>query len=269
MRLRPENGNGRARLLTAISANVLLSLSTAASAETVATVNGTAIDSSVLDIYIQNRVQRPAEQVPAEQREALLNELRDVYLLSTGEVAEDAREREDVKAQLELQTRTVLAQTVASEYVANMQITDEDIAAEYAKQAELAPPMQFKARHILVESQGEAADVIGELNNGADFETLAKERSTGPSGPNGGDLGWFSPNQMVEPFSNAVQAMENGDYSSEPVQTDFGWHVILREDSRESEAPPLDSVRETITQALQQQRFSAYLEELREAANAE
>ena len=101
----------------------------------------------------------------------------------------------------------------------------------------LEPPKEFKARHILVETQSEANSIVAELEGGANFAELAKTKSTGPSGPNGGDLGWFSPNQMVQPFSQAVAALEDGAFSKTPVQTQFGWHVILREDSREATPP--------------------------------
>ena len=123
--------------------------------------------------------------------------------------------------------------------------------------------MQFKARHILVETQSAAADLITQLDEGADFEELAKEHSTGPSGPSGGDLGWFAPNQMVKPFSDSVSGLENGAYTKEPVQTEFGWHVILREDSRNNEPPPLDSVRDVIKQNVEQGKFQDFLQSLR------
>jgi len=266
MSLFPEPRRTGARATVSLATLVGLVAAASAGAETVTTINGTPIDSEVLDFYVQSRTQQPASQVSAEQRTALLDELTDIYLLSTQDAAEAFKNDPQIQAQLELQRQSLIAQNVAQQYIADMNVSDEEIQAAYEEQAELAPPLQYKARHILVESQGEAASIIEELDQGADFETLAKERSTGPSGPNGGDLGWFSPNQMVAPFSNAVQAMEDGAYSSEPVQTDFGWHVILREDSRESEAPPLENVRDTIRQQIQQQKFQAYLDELR--ANA-
>ncbi len=245
---------------------VLFSLQLPAAAETITTVNGLPIDSAVFDFYAQSRTQRPADQLASDERDTLLQELKDVYLLATQSEADAVRNDPQIVAQLELQKTSLIAQTVATLYITGMTITDEEIQAEYDEQAALAPGQQYKARHILVESQGEAAAIIEELDGGADFETLARERSTGPSGPNGGDLGWFAPNQMVAPFSEAVQALENGAYSSEPVQTDFGWHVILREDSRDSVPPPLDSVRDTVRQAIQQRKFQAYLDELRSAA---
>lgn len=266
MKFIPETLRSGTRTLASLAAISMFAIAIPTVAETVKTVNGTPIDSSVLDFYIESRTQRPAAQVSAEERAALLDELTDIYLLATQDAAAAVREDERVQAQIELQSLSLIAQNVAGQYVEGMSITDEDIQSEYARQAELAPPLQYKARHILVESQGEAAAIIDELDAGGDFESLAKERSTGPSGPNGGDLGWFSPNQMVAPFSSAVQTLEDGAYTSEPVQTDFGWHVILREGSRESEAPPLDSVRDTIRQSIQQQRFQAYLEQIRENA---
>jgi len=236
------------------------------SAETIFTVNGVDVDSSVVDFYFESRLAQQGGQATPEQREALMTELRDIYILSTQESAKAIEADPRVAAQIELQRLGVIAQAVASDFFANTEITEEEVLSEYNAQVELAPPLQYKARHILVESQGEAVAVIDQLNEGADFEELAKEKSTGPSGPTGGDLGWFSPNQMVEPFSNAVQALEDGQYSSLPTQTQFGWHVILREESRDSEAPTLDSVRENIRQVIQQRKFTAHLEGLREQA---
>jgi len=259
------NGTRRAAgLLPALlSAIGLLAAAPVANAETVRTVNGAEIDSSVLNFYIQSRTQRAADQATPEQREALLSELTDIYLLTTQEIAEEIRDEPDVAAQIELQNRGVIAQAVATRFMESTDVTDEEIQAEYAEQRELAPPMQYKARHILLESQGQAEAIIDRLDAGADFAELARSESTGPSGTSGGDLGWFSPNQMVQPFSNAVAGLENGSYTAEPVQTDFGWHVILREDSRETEAPPLESVRDQLRQAIKNRKFQEYLQSLR------
>ena len=258
------NGTIRtAGTLTALLSGLLLmAAAPTSSAETVKTVNGAAIDSTVLDLYVQSRAQRPADQLTAEQRDALLAELSDIYLLSTQEIATELLNDPQVAAQLELQRRGALAQAVAQRFIENTPVSEEEIEAEYARQREVAP-MQYKARHILVDSQGEAVDLIGRLNDGADFAELAKSESTGPSGPNGGDLGWFSPEQMVKPFSDAVMALDNGSFTSAPVQTEFGWHVILREDSRDADAPPLDTVRDKILQVLRQRKFQEYLEGLR------
>lgn len=253
-----------AKLLPALLASALgLAVSYTAAAETVKTVNGVDIDSSVFEFYIQSRANRPAGQVSATERETLLSELTDIYLLTTQKEAIELMSDPQIAAQMELQRRGILAQAVASRFFANASVTEEQISEEYAAQRALAPPLQFNARHILVESQGEANEIISSLNEGGDFAELAKSHSTGPSGPNGGSLGWFSPNQMVKPFSDAVAALDDGAYTKTPVQTEFGWHVILREDSRPAEAPPLDTVKGEITQVLQQRMFQEHLESLR------
>ncbi|MDZ7643737.1 MAG: peptidylprolyl isomerase [Woeseiaceae bacterium] len=233
------------------------------------TVNGEPIDSSVLDFYIRSRTNRPPAQVATEQRESLLSELTDIYLLTTQDTAKELRDDPQVAAQIELQSRGVLAQAVASQFFANTEVSEEEIQAEYESQSKVAPPQQYKARHILVETQGKAADLISQLEAGGDFQALARSESTGPSSESGGDIGWFSPDQMVKPFSDAVVGLEDGAYTKAPVQTEFGWHVILREGSREAEPPPLDSVRDQITQAVQQRKFQAHLESLRESGNVE
>jgi len=236
-----------------------------ASAETIFTVNGTAVDSAVVDIYFENRLGQPGAQPTAEQRTALMAELRDIYLLSTQDIANELAKEPRLAARIELQKHGARAQAVAADFISNASVSEEEILAAYAEQIKLAPPLQFKARHILVASQGEAIDLITQLDGGANFEELAKEKSTGPSGPNGGDLGWFSPDQMVAPFSTAVAALADGGYTSEPVQTQFGWHVILREESRESEPPTFESVRDVINQQVQQNKFEAHIASLRAA----
>src|SRR5690606_37432873 len=146
--------------------------------------------------------------------------------------------------------------------------SDLEIEAAYQEQVKLAPREQYRARHSLVETQAEAEKIIEQLDSGKPFEELAKESSQGPSAASGGDLGWFSPNQMVKPFADAVAALEDGAYTKEPVQTEFGWHVILREDSRATEPPTLASVRDVVTQSVQQKKFQAHLDQLRQNAES-
>jgi peptidyl-prolyl cis-trans isomerase C len=260
-----KTGSSRAgtQLAALVSAVLVAVAATNINAETIKTVNGEAIDSSVLDFYLTSRTQKPVDQVTAEERTILVEELTDIYLLSNNESATEVEKDPQVQAQIELQRRGVIAQMVASKFFEGIVVTEEEILAMYDAQASLAPALQYKARHILLESQGEAVEVIGELDMGGNFEELAKSRSTGPSGPNGGDLGWFSPNQMVASFSEAVQALEDGKYTVDPVQTELGWHVIFREESIAAEAPTLDSSREVILQGIQQSKFQAYLEGLR------
>jgi peptidyl-prolyl cis-trans isomerase C len=257
------SSSGRAGTL----ATGILVLSTSlisAHAETVMTVNGTDIDSAVVDLYIFSRLQKPAAQATPQERDSLIAELSDIYLLTTQPRVEILMGTPEVQAQMEIQTRGLMAQVVATDFLERNQASDEEILSEYTTQIELAPDEQYKARHILVESQSLAVDMVAQLEAGGDFVELAMANSTGPSGPNGGDLGWFSPNQMVEEFSSAVALLENGAFTKEPVQTQFGWHVILREESRASEPPTLESVRDVIKQRVEQEKLQQYLVQLRE-----
>ena len=259
-----SRGSGRIGTLTVVALLIAAGVSMV-QAETVLTINGADIDSVVIDMYVENRTQKPASQVSAAERETLIAEVTDIYLLTTQPHVEELMNTPTVKAQMEIQKRGIMAQVVATDFVARNQATDEEILGEYATQIELAPPLQFKASHILVETQAAAIDLIAQLDAGANFQELAKTNSTGPSGPNGGDLGWFSPNQMVKPFSDAVGELADGEYTKEPVQTQFGWHVIIRDESRASEPPTLESVRDAIKQRIEQKKLQEHLARLRES----
>ncbi|MBT8078516.1 MAG: peptidylprolyl isomerase [Gammaproteobacteria bacterium] len=252
---------------TIVATMAIAALSMSLRAETVATVNGKSIDSTVFEAYIASRLQNPNMQLTDEQRAGLLDQLKDVYILSSQEMIADIQKDPDIQAKLELQRIGVLAQAYIDQYVSNMTITDEEIAATYDEQIKLAPQQQYKARHILVPTQGEAVTIIESLIDGGNFSELAKEHSSDTSATNGGDLGWFLPNQMVAPFAQAVVRLQDGRYTTDPVQTEYGWHVILREGSRDAEPPPLESVREQIFARLQTQKLQEHLAELRASAN--
>ena len=161
------------------------------------------------------------------------------------------------------QRRIILFNALAADFLASNQATEQEIFNLYEEQIGLTLPREFKARHILVESQGEALTLVKELQDGADFVELAKSKSTGPSAPNGGDLGWFEAKHMVKPFSDAVAAMEDGAFTTVPVQTQFGWHIILREASRDGTPPTLESVRDVVKQRVEQDKFKKFVATLR------
>jgi len=236
-----------------------------ANAETIFTINGIDVDSSVVDLYFQSRLGNQGAQASPEQRELLMTELRNIYALATDESSSKFADDPTVAAQIELQKQSIIFQAAAADYFENVVVSDDQLQAEYESQLDLYPPLDFKARHILLATQGEAEDVIAQLNDGGNFEELAKEKSTGPTGPNGGDLDWFSPTQMVAEFSTAVGVLEDGQFTKEPVQTQFGWHVILREDSRESSPPPFDSSVEELRQKVSNDMFQAHIESLAES----
>ncbi|MDH3265056.1 MAG: peptidylprolyl isomerase [Paracoccaceae bacterium] len=150
--------------------------------------------------------------------------------------------------------------------VADGAVTDEALQALYTERfADAAPSQEYNASHILVATEEEAAALKAEVDGGADFAELARTRSTGPSGPNGGDLGWFTEGMMVEPFEQALLLLKPGEVSG-PVQTQFGWHVIMLNEVRLKEAPPLDEVRGELSEELQRQAIDAAIAAATEAA---
>ncbi|MFV1439799.1 MULTISPECIES: peptidylprolyl isomerase [unclassified Phaeobacter] len=156
-----------------------------------------------------------------------------------------------VELSLENEARSLLAADVI-EKVMEGAASEQDLRAAYdEKYTDGTGGDEFNASHILVESKEDAAEIRAELEAGADFATLARERSTGPSGPNGGELGWFGKGRMVPEFEEAVLAMRTGDVS-EPVQTQFGWHVIKLNERRTSAAPTFDEVREELAAQMRQ-----------------
>jgi len=255
-------GTNSARPMAALVGAVVLAVAGTVSAQS---DSGVSIDPNVFNMYLESRIQKPAAQATPEEVAAVRDELTDIYLLSDQPRAAELKDDPRLQAQIELQSRAMMAQAVATDFVARNPATDEELQALYAEQIKLAPSLEFKARHILVETQGEALALITELEAGADFAELAQEKSTGPSAPSGGDLGWFPPDRMVPEFSQAVSALSDGDYTSVPVQTQFGWHVILREESRESAPPPYDSVRDVLKQQVESQKLQAYMLGLRTA----
>lgn len=230
---------------------------------TVAAEDGTAVPESLFRYYARNALQKEPEQLTPQEREAVLESL--VRLDMLADAAEDkGLPRElTVAVELELQRMQLLARTMVNRYLEENPATETELRAEYEENLPSLGSTQHKARHILLETEEEAAAVIEQLNGGAEFAALAQEHSTGPTGPDGGDLGWFTAESMVPPFAEAVSAMEVGDHSSEPVQTQFGWHVILVEDRRADQPPGLDAVRAEITNQVNQQKLEAYIESLR------
>jgi peptidyl-prolyl cis-trans isomerase C len=166
------------------------------------------------------------------------------------------------------QTRSYLSGAVLEAAAADA-VTDEALKARYEeKYAALEPTKEYHAAHILVETEEEAKAIKAEIDGGADFATTAKEKSTGPSGPNGGDLGWFGLGAMVKPFEDAVLALEVGQVS-DPVQTDFGWHIIVLNETRLAEAPKFEEVEQELIGDLRQAAVEAKVKELVDTAKVE
>jgi peptidyl-prolyl cis-trans isomerase C len=228
----------------------------------VATVNGTEITIGHM-IAMRDSLPEKYQNLPDD---VLFKGLLDQAIQQTALAETITTTPQEIELRLENQRRTLLA-GIALDQVVKSAVTDEALQAAYdARFANAEPSREYNASHILVATEDEAKALITQLEGGADFAELAKEKSTGPSGPNGGELGWFSTGMMVQPFEEAVVAMKVGQISA-PVQTQFGWHVIKLNETRLKDTPTLDDVRTELSGELQQKAVDAAVAELTAAAD--
>lgn len=233
----------------------------------IATVNGQPITKAELAVYSGQR-KSPNNTPEANSDEVIIKELVSLELMRQEGMNKGLDKQPMVIATIDQQERTALAGAAIQDFLANSPVTDDDAKKVYDEQMGKAT-REFNARHILVKEQDEAVAIIDLLDKGGDFSELAKEKSTGPSGASGGELGWFNESQMVKPFSEAAAQLEKGQYTKTPVQTQFGWHVIILDDSRASTPVPYDDVKDRIKMLLANQNMQQHVEELRNAANIE
>jgi len=189
-------------------------------------------------------------------------------LLAEEAVKKGLDKKPELIEQIELMKQSALATAYVQDYFENSPVSDEALKAEYERIKATISGNEYKARHILVESETQAKDIIAKLNKDVStFEKLAKEFSKdGGSAENGGDLGWFDLGRMVPEFSDAVSKLEKGKFTETPVQSQFGYHVILLDDVRPIEAPPLEEVEPQLSQQMRQQNLEKKVEELKAAA---
>lgn len=238
----------------------------ATNVEAVAYVNGEPISKQMFEFHLERRTNGQPALASTEDREALLKELIDLTLLAQEAQQRGLADQEAVAARLQNLRSAVLAQA-AVEDMLEEEPDDAAIQAEYEKHFGAEQGLEYHARHILVDNQETAEKLIAQLDVGDDFEQLAEEHSSDPTGPNGGDLGWFQAEQMVPAFSDAVEALEPGSYTKEPVQTQFGWHIIQLEESRPVAPPPLEEVRQQLVALIAQERIESGIEALRKDAD--
>ncbi len=232
----------------------------------VATVNGTEITLGHV-IVLRSQLPQEYQSLPDEVLfQGIVSQLIEQTLLADKTAASGEEVPREVGLALDNERRALYA-SVQIDAIAGRDISDEAIQAAYdEKYGNLPPEPEFNASHILVETEEEAQALIEALNGGADFAELAKEKSTGPSGPNGGALGWFGLGMMVEPFEAAVVDMEVGAISA-PVETQFGWHVLTLNDKRNKPAPTLEETRVALMEELRQAAVEAEIAALREGAD--
>ncbi|OQK18029.1 peptidylprolyl isomerase [Methyloprofundus sedimenti] len=235
--------------------------------DAVAVVNGQYISKFALETLTEEVSERArGQKIPTEK---LIDELVRRKLLVQQAESKHLDQTPETQERLAMMKNALLSQLAIEDYMKANPVTDSELKAEYDKQIAAVAGTEYKASHILVPEESEAVLIIAELDKGADFAELAKTKSTGPSKTQGGDLGWFAAKQMVPEFSAAVVALENGKYTETPVKTQFGWHVILREDSREQTPPPFEAVKAQLEPLVQRQKMTAYLDSLLKDAKVE
>lgn len=238
----------------------------AAAATTVATVNGKKLSSDLYDTFVQAVTGGQMEgPLTDEQKTQMVDQLVNMTLAAQAAEKDGLQKDAKVAARIDLLRTQILAEAASDKYIKSHPVSETELKAEYDTQV-AAMPKEYKARHILVEKQETAESIIRELQAGGDFSKLAKQESKDSSAQAGGDLGWFNPQSMVKPFADAVVALEKGKYTTTPVQSEFGFHVIILDDVRSPEAPKFEDVKPQVEMFVQRKKLQEYLDSLRATA---
>jgi peptidyl-prolyl cis-trans isomerase C len=218
---------------------------------------------SQFDLMLKERVAQGQPDSP-ELRNAIREELNTRELLTREAKKANLDKNADVKNQMDLASNTVLVRAYVADWIKKNPIPEGDLKKEYDAIKAQMGDKEYKVKHILVEKEDEAKDIIAQLQKGAKFEDLAKARSKDPgSKDRGGDLDWNAPGGFVKPFGDAMVATPKGKFTAVPVQTQFGWHVIMVEDVREAKIPSFEEVKPQLQQRMQAQMLDQYFKELR------
>ena len=233
----------------------------------VATVNGKSILKNQVDLIIKQQAAQGMPDTP-EMRKMIIENLALQQLAAQEAVKKGLDKTGDLVEQLEMSKMSLLADGFVQDYMKNNPVTDAMLATEYDKLKTTATGNQYSARHILVEKEDEAKAIIAQLKKDVKaFSGLAKAKSKDAgSAIKGGDLGWFDPRAMVPEFSAALMKLEKGKFTQEPVKSQFGYHVIILDDTRANPIPTLEQVKPRLTQQIQQQNLKKLLDEMKEKA---
>ncbi|HEY7642555.1 MAG TPA: peptidylprolyl isomerase [Steroidobacteraceae bacterium] len=240
----------------------------AAPAEKIATVNGKPLPKSEFELYVGNMSRQTGREVTPDQKAELLDQYISMQLAADEAEKDGVTKQQKVQDQLALARVQVLVDAGLQKYLEAHPVQDSELKPEYDRQV-AALPREYHARHILVDDEAVAQAITKELQGGADFAKLAAKRSKDSSAKSGGDLGWFTLDSMVKPFADAVRTMSPGELSTQPVHSQFGWHVIKLEESRATAAPPFEEVKDRVKMFVQRKKLAEHLEELRKAAKVE
>jgi peptidyl-prolyl cis-trans isomerase C len=246
-----------ARLLLALTAMVVAP----AFAQNVATVNGKPIPAARMDAMVKQVVAQGGQQDSPQLREMIKKDLigREVLIQEADKQGFSAKP--EVKLALENARQSIIINAMLQDYVKKHPVTDAEIKAAYDEHKASRGDKEYHARHILVGTEKEAQDIIAKLKAGGKFEELAKVSKDG-SANNGGDLDWAAPGSYVKPFSDAMVALKEGQFTDKPVQSQFGWHVIKLDGVRPVKVPALEEVKGQVAEALTQRKVAAYRDEL-------
>lgn len=238
---------------------------TAIAAAPVATVNGKDIPATRLDVIMKEQQSQGVQDSP-QLRNAIREELIRREVLSQAAASAGIDKKTEVQTQLDLARQAIMIRAYLQDYIAKNPVTDAEISAEYESVKPRLGGTEYKPRHILVETEGEAQKIIDRLRAGEDFAALAKGSKDPGSRERGGELGWSAADQYVQPFAEALTALKKGEYSKAPVKSDFGYHVIKLDDLRDIEPPKLDELKPQIREHLEQQRLEKHMMDLRAKA---
>lgn len=261
---------GAATMLTLSACNASEPAKSVAKDDVAATVNGTAISKARVELLLKQRSGMGQPGGP-DARKAIIDQLAMQLIVAQEATKKGLDKSPEVMDQMELTKQSILANAFVQDYIKNTPVSDDLLKAEYDKIKAQMTGTEYKARHILVKKEAEAKDIIAKLKKDAkQFDKLAKDKSEDPgSKGNGGDLGWFDTRSMVPEFGAAVAKLEKGKFTSEPVKTQFGYHVIMLEDSRPMQVPPFDQVKPGLTQQVQQQNLKKLVDDLKAKAKIE
>lgn len=231
-------------------------------------VNGQAVSKASLQMLVAEVGRRKGEQQPPKEK--VLDELIAHELLKQEAERQELTKDPVNAARVENAQRLAMSQLAIENYLKKLTVDDAELKQVYDERIKDMKQLEVRARHILLDSREAAAEAIASLKKGAKFEDLARKISKDPgSKERGGDLGWFNPKQMVPEFAELVGHMKNGEIAPEPLKTQFGWHVVRREESREQTAPPFEEVKEQIRQVVKSDKLQQHIEELKKTAKIE
>lgn len=253
-------------LAAILSVAPVLAKDVAANSDIIATVNGKTIPKIRADALVAAQAGQGQPDSP-ELRKMVREELIRRELLFQESVAKGFEKKPEVLPQLMLARQGVLINAYVGDYVRNHPVTDETLKKEYETIKLQLGNKEYKVRHILVEKEDEAKDIIAKLQKGEKFEDLAKQSKDPGSRERGGDLGWAAPSNFVKSFSAAMIALEKGKFTEAPIKSDFGYHVIMLDDTRELKLPTFEEAKPQLAQRLQQQVVEKHITELRAKAS--